>query len=80
MKNFRVSIRSLLFITALLAVAIGWLADRQRFHNQLRKAADRDLTQRQEIWQMGRKIEQLEANAAPQPDNSWRFQGGEINR
>ena len=80
MKRLQISIRTLLLITAILAIAIGWLADRQRLKNQLHEAANREIKQRQEIWQMGRTIDHLEANAAPQPDNSWRFQNGVINR
>jgi hypothetical protein len=73
------SIRTLLLITALLAITIGWLADRQCLKNQLHEAANQDIRRRQEIWRMQQSIQLLEANATI-PDETWRFQDGTINR
>jgi hypothetical protein len=69
----QISIRSLLLITAILAIAIGWLADRQRLSNQLHEAATKDLLQRQQIFAMQQELQQFEANAAKPVDYSWKF-------
>ena len=69
----QISIRSLLLITAILAIAIGWLADRQRLRNQLHQAATKDLLQRQQISAMQQELQQFEANAARPVDYSWKF-------
>ena len=73
MNRPRFSVRTVLVITAILAVVVGWLADRERLQVQLRDASMKDLQQRQSIYAMQLRIQQLEANANPAPPPTWRI-------
>jgi len=65
----QISMRLLLMFVAILAVAMGWYADRQRLRTQLRQAAQRDFQQKEQIYAMKQAIVQLEVNAS-QPGRS----------
>jgi hypothetical protein len=62
--RLQISIRTSLLLTALLAIAMGWLADRHRLKNQVRDAAQWDVKQKEKMLAMSRELKRLKPGNA----------------